>query len=119
MADEFIRTRTAARSANSLVSDYSMQLAKIINMVLVFSASIALVGCDPWRQFKLKDPKTGAEAVCAVHRGTLSDEEVQRVRGCIDACTAKGFQVQSPAEVPAARPPVMSAKPASIPSACR
>ena len=95
-----------------------MQVPKIFNACLIFSALVSLLGCDPWRQFALRNPDTGAEAACAIHWGALSDEDVQRVRECISACEAKGFKLKSKKKVPEARPLVKVAKPASVPAAC-
>jgi len=78
-----------------------------------------LLSCSEWRTFVLKNPKTGAEAVCATDWGSLTDEDVQRLLGCIHACEARGFQLKSPESVPPARPPVSTAKPPSIPLACQ
>jgi len=86
---------------------------------LVLSGLAALTGCSEWRTFPLKNPATGAEAVCATRWGTLSDEDVQRIHECIEACEAHGFRLQSPESVPPAVPPVKSAQPPSIPLACR
>jgi len=66
----------------------------------------------------MKNPSTRTEAVCAIHWGTLSDEDVQRVRECISACEAKGFKLKSTKDVPEARPLVNEAKPASVPPEC-
>ena len=95
-----------------------MQAPKILNACLISSAVVSLLGCDPWRQFALRNPDSGAEAVCAIHWGTLSDEDVQRVRECISACEAKGFKMTSTKDVPKARPRVNEAEPASVPPAC-
>jgi hypothetical protein len=93
-----------------------MKSATLIGMLCALTA---LTGCSEWRTFPLRNPTTGAEAVCAIHWGTLSDEDIQRIHECVEACEAHGFRLQSPESVPPAAPPVKSAKPPSIPLACQ
>ena len=74
-----------------------MQMITAIGSLFALSA---LLSCSEWRTFVLKNPQTGAEAVCAVHWGSLTDEDVQRLRECIAACEARGFHPRSPEDVP-------------------
>lgn len=90
--------------------------------IVAMSSLVALAtlsSCSEWRTVVLKNAQTGARAVCAVHWGSLSDEDVQRLRECIAACEARGFYANSPKDVPPARSPVSSAKPPSVPSVCQ
>jgi hypothetical protein len=78
-----------------------------------------LAGCGEWRIFKMKNPSSGVEVACAIHRGKLSSEDSQRVRQCIDACRRHGFQLESPEDEPAPSPLMPDAVPPSLPASCK
>jgi hypothetical protein len=81
--------------------------------------SVALAGCGEWRVFPMVNPETKATVACATDTGTLSDELIQRLHECIQACEAHGFVLQSPERVPPLRTTVESARPPSLPIACQ
>lgn len=79
----------------------------------------ALGGCGEWRTFPLSHPKTGETVVCLGNRGSLSDEDIERIHQCIDACKERGFVVDEPAALPPRVKGATPAKPPAIPVACQ
>ena len=90
----------------------SLRLAGLLFM-------FGLVGCSEWRTVSLHNPTTRTEAVCATQRGTLTPEQAERLRECVEACQERGFVLTNPEEMPAARDRIKPAAPPSIPLACQ
>ncbi len=79
----------------------------------------SLLGCGEWSGVMLRNPETKQHAVCLKDRGyNLPPEQIMRLRQCIQACQARGFELVDPSEMP---PAIEGSSPTwrpLVPSAC-
>ena len=94
-------------------------------MVIVLRYSLLLsvllaAGCGEWTAVMLHKPGTRQEAACVKDRGNrLPPDQVERVRQCILACQAQGFELDDPKDLPPPREGLPSTVRPWVPEICQ